>query len=350
MGTIVVYKDPDSQDNDPRIDECHVNLWVLPALMGTRYLLDLGFYLENRGTSGSLQKLRLVVPMADPEPYCLVSRMEAKPQSWDVIFSPTSRVIANRAVRKAVTLEKQEELSKKLEKHSVWRLTLSPTSLQPHETGYVRTRFGSYTRPACLERIRVSGGLSSEDRLDLRLYDWREIAELQEVATHFRDLVVPVEKSFVYVVAPRVRTVDLCSPSLAYIRVLEDRLWRLYLGRRLSFCRSARKMLVFSWKRTDGTNSGPHRIFATLVPGSSRRRALSTLRFALTVIVLLAGGALAWQQAVRIYGGSPWNLLILVLAFVLLFLPVLIKRISIWNSYIESAYSRLDEWMYGVRY
>lgn len=361
MGTVLTLGATDIQVHPASIGECHINLWILPAFLGRRYSFDVGFFLMNEHTA-QLDRLQLIVPMASPEtPQCLVSYMEDKAtDSWRAVFGqrppPPGSRIRTRLAR--ANLEG-------LRMHSCWDVTLIPP-IHPRSEGYLRVRFSSYERPACLDTFGGWFGLGARLRLDLRLFDYHELADFQGLPQDFDRRLIPINNSYVYLVAPHVNRPELYSPPLGYIRILEDPLWRGYLGRKPSLVRRQnRKMHVFAWKRdsANGRVNSPHRIFASLIPRgllstvtravgvASAGIALSALAFALLFPLLASTAPSQSPQALGppVVTSLRVSLVTGIIALALS-LPRLVGWISTWMRWLQTIHRRIDERLYAVHH
>lgn len=351
MGTVLILGATDLRNHPLLVRECHVNLWILPALLGKRYLLDLGMFIMNDHAARELQGVRLVVPFRSPETMCLVAHMEDRtPESWRVVFG--SQPPPPEDARLRATLTRIDIPG--LRTHSCWQLTFS-RQLAGKREGYVRVRFASYEWPDCLDTFAGWLGLGSRLRLDLRLYDHREHDDFRALTEDLDRRLVPIENSYVYLVAPHVNRPELRSPEFSYIRILEDPLWRRYLQRRPA---RSRKMHVFAWKQrlTNGQSSS-HRIFATLVPRGVSASAVRLISigsggFAVAVITLgVVHEVMGIGPPVFKPSLMPVQLagLVGLIVSAALNLPVILERTWRWRVWLGAAGERIDRWWYGVR-
>ncbi len=248
------------------------------------------------------------------------------------------------------------------EMHSIWKVVFSPEVTRKQDR-YARIRFSSYARPAALDFFGPLFSFVRRERLDLRLYDARELAELQDVSDRIHREIIPVGNSYFYFVAPHVLRPDLYSPSLDYIRVLEDPLWRRYLGRKPSlFARHTRKMHVYAWKRNaDPSSESPQRIFATLVPygfNGTVIRAVELLFWFTSVLalILIIGSRVSpsihalYDRASNATLQNVGSSLIFaaLISFVLVEFPKMLDGISRWSVWIATAREWLDNKIYGL--
>ena len=133
---------------------------------------------------------------------------------------------------------------------SVVRIALA-SQLAKGEQAYVRFRF---------ETRRV-GRLWSRKRfllarngavVDLRVADVREIVHATADAASILERVIPIDRLFVFVIAPASLQQQTASPTLQYMWLLEGRDWEDYLGRVAYFFRRARKMVSSPMRRHCG--------------------------------------------------------------------------------------------------
>lgn len=357
MGTVLILSPAEIKKHPAVIRESHINLWILSAFLGKRYLLDLGFFLKNEHQKTAINSIQVLVPLPDPEAKCLVSHMtDVAEASWGVVFAgyqPAAdvRMRCRELRRKSI---------KELQTHSYWEIGFDG-EVGAGQERYVRIRFASYERPECLDSSGGWFGLGARLRLDLRLFDYREHAEFRGLGEDLRTKLIPIKRSHVYFVAPHVNRPELFSPNFSYIRILEDRLWERYLWRTTSWPNNRhRKMLVYCWRQgtQDDQAISSHRIFATLIPRgflSNANRLFSVVVGAIGVIFL----SLAVLQplitlqpfqpsttSTNLLSRVPLYSLILV---IILNLPRVIEQVSKWFKWGRRLRRTIDEKLYVLR-
>lgn len=359
MSTVLALSVANIDAHPVAIRECHINLWILPAFLGKRYQFDIGFFLRNIDNM-PVDEIQLVVPLASPDAaQCLVSHMDDKaPEAWETVFGrkPPDAQTRTRTILERIGITE-------LRTHSCWSLKLTQI-IKPNTERYLRVRFSSYNQPACIDTFGGWLGLGARLRLDLRLFDYHELADFRGLPQDFNMRLIPIQHSYVYLVAPQVNRPELYSPPFTYIRILEDPLWRGYLGRRPSLLRRrTRKMHVFAWKRQsdDQAAVAAHRVFSTFIP----RGLPSTMGRVLSVgcgIVALSAAALALLYplihpataqkvtVVPVIGFTWWKVsgISAVVVFILS-LPRLVGWVSTWARWMQNARSWADEKLYAIR-
>ena len=171
---------------------------------------------------------------------------------------------------------------------SVWKIRLA-SDLEPNLPIYVRMRFliTGLGRTWVWRRSLFS---NNGALVDFRVGDVRGT---EGFATNINESrIVPIERLFVFIIAPAWLELRTASPELHYIRLLEGRPWWPYLGFASSVFKEE-KLVIYQWRDDDGVDANQKTFHSFL--DLSRHSPYSTVyAFLRAGIVLLGFLGIAW--------------------------------------------------------
>lgn len=260
MGTFAVL----SQDG-LEVAGAHINLWCLPGGLGvSRFLLDVGLHIRSVaaadinsfglllpcGTEGTLQDL-------SPE---MLDRATAR-----LIFGHDVRVVQEQisvkqnqpfdVLRTSTSSEKDNDRSDR--DYSYWSIELVKP-LQQGQQGYMRMRFEVTGLGRVWNWKRHLLGRRGA-LIDFRIADFREMSVIPKWA-ELDDQVVTVSEVYLFVVLPAKFHLQVASPDLHYVRLLEGKAWESYVHRKVALFTEP-KLAIYEWRDYEGVNtSNPMRV------------------------------------------------------------------------------------------
>lgn len=233
------------------VADFHVNLWSLGAFGGKRrsFVLDVGARIH--AADRPVSHLTLAIPFGTTELECLHDKVtnpktaglifnaEVSVDKSDIVFD--GEVLQIHAVS-SVNSKKVDALSDNF--FSLWNLELAKP-IPAGSIGYFRVRFpvtgAGKTWQWQRQRLFRSGAT-----VDLRVSDGRSAALIADGA-QLLDRVRPIGRVFAFVMVPAWMHIRSVSPVPHYIRLLEGKLWKDYLGRDPEW-RPRSRLVVYYWK------------------------------------------------------------------------------------------------------
>lgn len=288
MGFFAILR-KDGDRSDLEVVECHLNLWVLPGLLGERpFYCDVGLHIRTGDTP--LRELRIALPAGANK--CgfedLGNRLTSQ-QVAQLIFgkpvtypSPDSIDYGQGQLKILLVPSANLELDKErsTSDFTLWTIrTASP--LPSHSEGYLRVRFLLsqasriwYWKKFLLTRY---GAL-----VDIRFCDVREAWNVKD-GNALRTSIIPIRSLNFFVVVSSFFHLVATSPPLHYTRILEGKPWTSYLRRRVSVLGN-KKLSIYQWRNQSPLDpDNPMRVYLDL---GSDLRDLSTLNWVLGCVLL----------------------------------------------------------------
>jgi hypothetical protein len=304
-------------DSDLLVQNVHINLFILPGLLGRyRMLVEIGVHFAcatDDGKAHELEGFELDLPFIQPDrsPFEDVSARLTDATNLRMIFgkckeddglitwstgvkddgSPvetTAKLVPVRRDDGTKCLNKDPAASR-----SFWHFKVNQ-KINKTQGLYIRLRF-----PIAHQRIwRWHRGIFGRNGafFDLRFQNVRSVDPG----------IVPIEKLSeiggcnVHVVVPQWMESASLSPTAKYTRLLEGRVWEPYLGCKTDFWR--REMFaVYAWEERNVSADNPFRLFGTFrtFPGTPK----PLFFFFAVTMVACATTALIW--VIGHYSSSP---------------------------------------------
>jgi hypothetical protein len=268
MAYFAVVKDRDNKAFDVPI--CHLNLWVLPSLVGHCFQFDVGIQIRanENGLTGFLLALPFTVAKDGMED--LHDLLLSKETAQLIFGEPVvvkGETISYGMVKDLkvgrIFAQKSSEIpvwSSQAKHCSVWKIDLVSV-LNCGEEEYVRLRFhiaGLGRRWMCKRSLLADNGAV----MDFRVSDIREAQEAMDWAG-LQDRIVGIGTLYAFVITPVSLQLRSVSPDLKYVRLLEGDAWEPYIRRKTGIIRS-HQLLIFYWKAKDVSIEKPFRGFLDL--------------------------------------------------------------------------------------
>src|SRR5579871_396565 len=268
MAYFAVVRDRDNKAFD--VPVCHLNLWVLPSLIGHRFQFDVG--IRIRANEDGLTSFLLALPFTvAKEGVEDLHDLLLNTETAQLIFGEP--VVVNGATVSYGTIKdlkigrifaqkctEVSQWSSRSKQCSVWKIDLASV-LSRGDEQYVRLRFpveGLGRRWMRKRAFLANNGAV----MDFRVSDIREAQEAMDWAS-LQDRIVGIEALYAFVITPVSLQLRSASPDLRYMRLLEGDAWERYIRRRTGLIRS-RQLLIFYWKATDVSVEKPFRGFLDL--------------------------------------------------------------------------------------
>ncbi|MQA66925.1 MAG: hypothetical protein GEU76_13660 [Alphaproteobacteria bacterium] len=250
------------------VEACHLSFWVLlqPWTHAFRkiFLFDVGLRIRPKG---EVRRFRVALPfdtetgdlidlsdvVLDPKLGALIFGRPTKISGDQIEYiSPTgTNTVKDRVIGVSTDASCAEAETAKDVDFSTWTVELKAPA-KADETFYVRFRF-QVRRP---RRIWSSKGWGFAKRgaiVDFRIADIRESILLGNGKLE-ADNLAPIEKLFLFLVAPAHYVPKHVSPALHYSRLLEPKVWKKYLALCDSFDDGA-KFSIHQWRNSNNTVS-----------------------------------------------------------------------------------------------
>src|ERR1035438_4562491 len=248
MAYFSIIRDRDNKRFD--VVACHLNFWILPGILGRKFLLDVG--IRIKAAEDGLTAFLVTLPVAvSGEGVMDLHDVLLNPGTAELVFGRPINIrgqtISYANVKDLDVGRISEKKSTQLEDWSdsrqsccAWRIELADT-LNAGQEQYLRFRFpvehaGNLWLPK-RTLLALNGAL-----IDLRVADIRESQEARDWAS-FRDRIVPINKLNAFVVAPVSLHLRSASPMLKYVRLLEGLAWKPYIRRRTGIWRFERLVI-----------------------------------------------------------------------------------------------------------
>jgi len=341
-----------------------LNVWVLPALVRRQaYFVDVGIGATLTDAAGEKPfEMEIVLPFAPDEAkiFDLVPLMRGDAGTCSLVFgkndvghSLNSSIITDDSGPLLLT-SLDPEKCKQVEpgsdrRQSRWAVSTGSEKIESGTRVYLRFRFIAH-EPGRVWAWQRSGRWNSHAISDIRVNEFREQRALDNRLDMSKVVTFPRINGFV--IASANYKAGRLSPQPKYVRILENRVWEPYLGRRLG---GRRELFVITyWKSPDGEGASPSHPFRAFMeverrrPTSLRSVTLGTLVTIFAIVVLqpwnwlkqsIASQAISWT----------WQLLIgsLTLGAVYAVSRVLIAQLSKGNLQRLRLFLR---WMEGWWY
>ncbi len=268
MAYFAIVKDRDNKAFEVPI--CHLNLWVLPGLIGLCFQFDAGIHL--RANEDGLTSFLLALPFSVAKDgiedlHDLLLNRETAQLIFGEPVVVKGATVSYGTVKDLkvgrVLAQKSSEVpvwSNRTKHCSVWKIDLASV-LNCGEEQYVRLRFhieGLGRRWMRKRSLMADNGAV----MDFRVADIREAQEGMDWAG-LQDRIVGIGTLYAFVIAPVSLQLRSVSPDLKYVRLLEGDAWEPYIRRRTGIVRS-HQLLIFYWKATDVSVEKPFRGFLDL--------------------------------------------------------------------------------------
>ena len=251
------------------IEACHLSLWILPRpwhkAWGHSFFFDVGLRIRPRG---DLRRLRVAVPfdckagdlhdlsvaVLDTEFAPLIFGRPVSVVGDRVSYDGTglgAERIEDRVVTVSESGSSPEPETANDVGFSTWTIELADHA-RAGEATYLRFRL-PIRKPLRIWNSKGWGFAKRGAIADLRVSDIRESLLLGEGRTEAQHI-IPIEKLFVFVIAPIQFVPKHVSPPLHYSRLLEPKVWRNYL-RSCGSYRST-KFSIHQWRSPAGLDQG----------------------------------------------------------------------------------------------
>jgi hypothetical protein len=352
MGYFAVLQPPGGSPFS--VAHCHINLWVLSALGGNRYFLDVGLNIQA-GQQANVAGLQLALPFGtDKNGLQDLTNLLTQPQIADLIFGvPTQcndKQISFNKEGQAYTLtltsvlaENSHDGSRRIEGkrfYSLWELKLA-TPIPPNEKRYFRVRFlvSSIGRTWLREGRAVL--------FDMRVADIRESVGVTELNKR-KDHIVAIDKLYLFLIAPTLLELRRTEPPTHYMRLLEGGVWKPYLRRRSSLL-GTDKLTIHQWRGEGISAQSPYRVFASFRRQPVHVSAAAWLGIVLVIVFVYWGSISgpvidAWD---RLWMLGNW---VYILVAGVGFLTIAKIVPPIWRFFqtgVPKWFGRLDRLIYG---
>lgn len=245
--------DPQSPDidGDYRVEQCHINIWSLPGLLGHRPMVfDVGVVLES--ATPLVQAIEMVVPVR------VVRLIDL---SQEVADNSNGRLIFGRHFQGAqgslITLSGlgavpvvgvSEQLDVTVDRElTVVRVVLG-AGMPSSGPAYVRMRLVA-DNAYPMWRWRWVLGRRNGALIDFRVHDPREGGYEQRAHPDLRDRDKEIPKLDAFFMLPERFQISGQNPALEYTRTLEGDRWKRYLHRSPYGLLRNEPILVHRWKR-----------------------------------------------------------------------------------------------------
>jgi hypothetical protein len=283
MGFLGIVLAPDGPKFE--VPEVHINLWVLPGLLGRHVVyFDIGIHL-CADPAVPLESFCVVLPAATTDEVTDLADVFKNKDAAQLIFGERVDVMAEQLkfidgesvpilrISSSLTCRDNKKSSPSF---SRWDIRLA----RPLTTkGYVRLRFRIRTRGHML-LMRGYGMLASRILADLRVSDPRESATVPDGAL-YEEALVTIGKLYCYVMLPARFHSPSASPEMHYIRILEGSTWEPYLGRATYLLRQG-KLTVYCWYHLEPITM--NRPFRAFIDVKRDTRVLLPYSFLLTIV------------------------------------------------------------------
>ncbi|MGP1345427.1 MAG: hypothetical protein ACTS3F_01995 [Phycisphaerales bacterium] len=374
MSTLCITKEIGCADIE--IQRCHLNLWILPGLLGRTVLhIDLGIHVKVEDSDVDVSgahdqgKMKVVLPCdiipdwfaslheecGDDRTKYLLFGSFADPTRKGVNYpndpqydnSPPEFVPFIACRSEASPPDKTRTDSPDV---SVQTISFSLSDLQ-NGHGYLRIR---YRVSDAATMFRWECSLVSRTRIgafmDIRVSDLRGVAE-NEVVKNYERNAIKIKDMRVFAILPDWLIPRFANPAAHYGRIFEGSLWRSYLHRAPSLIAGSR-FIVYQWKSDHAIeNLRPFRMFCFL-----ERLFPSPVRQAKIIIAmsLVIVWALCWEWIFPVFQEfSIKNLAALVLAFIVIFSQQLATIASLFgisskslHSGLRAKFRKFEHWVY----
>ncbi len=307
-----------------QVKECHINLWSLPRLLGlSLFLCDVGVLLEADANS-DLASLQIALPFGTASDGASDLREKLHDEKVvQLIFTKRAQIDTRNPVT-VITLDDTAGVSgaasapttlnvypvsleygerRDQANFSLWKITF-PNPVPQGQKAYIRVRFKVKSRGRMWSWKRASTSFTHNGALiDLRIADMRE-ALLVRDRDSLRNLIVEIDRLFVFVIASSRFRLQVVDPATYYIRLIEGRAWEGYLDRATGILGKPR-MVIYEWRSKNGDKvdlRNPFRIFLQLGQeyglwslGNHMRTAILTA--VLLLVMLFGSGSLHVQSS-----------------------------------------------------
>ena len=222
MAIFAIYPKTTEQSNIESVEECHLNLWVLPALLGRKkFLVEVGMTLNPRVTISGIE---IVLPFrVMGNPVDLADHIQNDRSIQRLLFTKESNYPTSYA-RLSPTPQITEG------KHFTKLVLAFDSNLSSGIGSYLRFRaevqdFGNRLQ------WRRAFGISTGATLDLRVSDLRELSHNEEL--HSRNgAILPIKVLRLFMITPVWIHYRYSSPPAHYLRLIESAGWEKYLNRK----------------------------------------------------------------------------------------------------------------------
>jgi hypothetical protein len=273
MGFFAILSESETADFE--VIHCHLNLWSLGGILKHRnFYWDVGLRLRATGAK-ELSKFSLALPFGTEDVDIEDLKKLMMDQSiLELIFggpvtiggTPDGPTIIYDELDpvQIVAIDgasSSRDAKRSVHDFSVWNLTLA-TQVRPGQEAYMRLRF----------KIRHHGRAWQWKRslfakygalVDLRVADVRETWNVRD-GEALKKKIVPIQNIYLFLIAPTWLQSRQVSPPTKYLRLLEGRAWKPYVGNASDI--QMGKLLVYYWKNKDDVVSkdNPFRAFLDL--------------------------------------------------------------------------------------
>jgi hypothetical protein len=298
MGFLGIVQDPFGPAF--KVPELHVNLWVLPGLLGRHVVfLDVGMHLQA-SEEAPLTDVTLLIPGRTVNQVTDLGNALTHPHVAQLIFGERVDVRGGDLHFKKVDVRGGDVRFSEGEAIPIWHISMAGTRKDDARSGatfsrwnvqfanplrdkaYLRLRFQIHPRCHML-LIRGFGMLASRILVDFRVSDLRMSAVVPDGAI-YQQALLPIGKLYCYIVLPTRFDTPGDSPSVRYIRIFEGTVWEPYLGRATYLLRPG-KLTVYCWLHDDTvTINRPFRAFIDVKRDTRVLALYDLLQMALTVL------------------------------------------------------------------
>lgn len=276
------------------VEKCHLNFWVLNAIGGYRYYLDVGLNIAAGGSAVTRIQLALPFETADDALSDLTELLTDQKIS-NLIFGVPTNYTNNTITFQKDQVAESLRLVRVLapdaadgsrrtqgnKYYSLWDINLS-SIIPANEKRYFRIRFKLKSASRTWS-WRRDGAL-----LDMRFSDIREAVRVRELNARAANI-VQIDSLNLFLIAPTTFELRRAEPNTHYMRLLESNVWEPYL-RRKSDALGTGKLVIHQWRSQKIVSAdSPLRVYALM-----RRRPFRA-PLLVWVCVVLVVGFLFWQ-------------------------------------------------------
>lgn len=274
MGFFAVLSETETPDFE--VIHCHLNLWSLGGVFKHRnFYWDVGLRLRATDQK-AVSKFSLALPFGtENEDLQDLKELMINQAISELIFGGPVTIGATSdgptivydelAPVQVVSIDRaasDRDSRRSVKDFSVWNLTLA-NQVRPNAEAYLRLRF----------KIRNHGRAWQWKRslfakygalVDLRVADVRETWNVRD-GEALKKRIIPIKEIFLFVIAPTWLQSRQVSPPTKYLRLLEGRAWKPYVGNASDI--QMGKLLVYYWKNmkdVEVSKDNPFRAFLDL--------------------------------------------------------------------------------------
>lgn len=323
------------------IRECHLNLWSLGGIGRRVFKFDVGLWLEAEREFADLQ---IAIPFGSSQHKDLAD-VTRNHQISELIFSgpPPAKPVS------VFSAEVDEKLSGK--DYTLWNVELAQ-KVATKESIYVRLRFEVDDKGRVWTWKRWLFG-SYGATVDIRVAEVREAVGVRNWEG-LKDRIVTIDALYLFVIAPSTLQATGMSPAPTYIRLLEGKAWKPYIGRATDLFHSD-KLVIYQWRNFSSEKDAkpidpqhPYRVFLDLnrasVLGNPIVASVVAFAIVLGAALLAVNGEEIVTSAAFVWSGFSIGIAFLGLTGVLLIL----RFVGFIRRPVLKAFLLFENFLYGA--